>query len=261
MRKRVVCNNNWVKTQGRLGTLTMYLATNGFRITGAAGLATVLIGIVISFFYPPLPGALPEGFSLSVIALEFTSSLSSASALFQGDLAMIHRYQTGHSIDMMYLVAYGAFLGFANLSGWYVRRRALSLIGIIAAGIASSADFAENLHLMQLTQALQGSGSAPDFWLLRLFVSTKFLMISVSLLCLVPLLWNRGWLGRGFCASSILIAPCTLLTLSGFFQFSNAMAGSILVAWVCLLVWVLKVRNGLPDTTDRHSETLGTQAS
>lgn len=239
----------------------MYLATNGFRLTGVSGLATALIGIVISFFYPPLPGELPEGFSLSVIALEFTSSLSNARALFEGELAMIHRYQTGHNIDMIYLVAYGAFLGFANLSGWYAQRRALSLIGIIAAGIASSADFAENLHLMQLSQTLLGSGSAPDFWLLRLFVSTKFLMISVSLLCLVPLLWNRGWLGRIFCASSALIAPCTLLTLTGFFQFSSPMTGLILVAWVSLLLWVLKVRNGLTDTTDRHTETLGTQVS
>ncbi|TNC88335.1 MAG: hypothetical protein CSH49_11975 [Alcanivorax sp.] len=239
----------------------MYLATNGFRLTGATGLAVILLGIVISFFYPSLPGQLPEGFSLSIIALEFSSTLANASSLFEGNLALVHRYQTGHSIDMLYLITYGAFLGFANLSGWYTQRRALSLIGIISAGIAASADFAENLQLMQLTQALLGNGSAPDFWLLRLFVSTKFLMISVSLLCLVPLLWNRGWLGRIFCTSTLLLAPCTLLTLLGNFEFSSPMTGLIMLAWICLLLWALKVRNGLPNTSDGEPEALGTQTS
>ena len=189
------------------------------------------------------------GFSLSIIALEFTPSLSEASALFNGDNTLIHTYQFGHTLDMAYLVAYGLFLAFANLSGWYLQRRALSLIGIIAAGIASSADFAENLQLMQLTQALLGSGSAPDFWLLRLFVSTKFLMICVSMLCLLPMMWQQAWLGKTFCLATLLLAPSTILTLTGQFQFSNAMSGLILLAWICLLLWMIKVRNGIGDAT------------
>lgn len=227
-------------------------------MTAAVGLIAMALGILITFYYPPLPGTVDAGFSLSIIALEFTPSLSEASALFNGDNTLIHTYQTGHSLDMAYLITYGLFLAFANLSAWYLQRRALSLIGIIAAGIASSADFAENLQLMQLTQALLGSGSAPDFWLLRLFVSTKFLMICVSMLCLLPMMWQRAWLGKTFCLATLLLAPSTLLTLTGNFQFSNAMSGFILLAWICLLVWMIKVRNGIPES-EAHSKPLAKQ--
>ena len=224
----------------------MLTANKGFRITAIVGLAALILGILVSIYYPPLPGAADAGFSFSILALEFTPSLSAATALFRGDSALIFTYQTGHTLDMIYLLAYGAFLAMANLSAWYLQRRAISLIGIIAAGIASSADFAENLHLMQLTEALLGSGSAPDFWLLRLFVSTKFLMINVSLLCLLPMMWQRGWYGKVFSLSTLLLAPATIMTLTGHFQFSNATAGLILVAWTTLLVWLIKIRHGVP---------------
>ncbi len=210
----------------------------------------VVLGILVTFYYPPLPGAMVEGFSLSIIALEFAPSLSTASALFNGDTSLIHTYQTGHQLDMAYLLSYGAFLALANLTAWHLQQRGLSLIGVIAAGIASSADFAENLQLMQLTQALLGSGSAPDFWLLRMFVSTKFLMITVSLLCLLPIMWQRQWLGKIFCAATLLAAPATLLTLSGYYHFSGAMGGLIMVAWICLLIWVIKARNGVKLSVD-----------
>ncbi|RLU00257.1 hypothetical protein [Ketobacter sp.] len=226
----------------------MLSANQGFRITAAVGLLVLALGILVSFYYPPLPGAADAGFSLSIIALEFTTSLASSTALFNGNSTLIYTYQTGHLLDMFYLAAYGAFLGLANLSAWYCQRRALSLIGIIAAGIAASADFAENLQLMQLTQGLLGNGSAPDFWLLRLFVTTKFLMITVSLLCLLPLMWHRGRLGKAFCLSTLLLVPSTLLTLLGYFAFSSAMCGLIMVAWLCLLIWMVRQRNSATST-------------
>jgi len=233
----------------------MFSATKGFRFTGAAGLIVILLGILLSFFYPAGAGNIPPEFSASIIALEFSSSFSDASLLFDDDTALIQRFHTGHQLDMLFLMAYSAFLAFANLGGWYAQRRTLSLIGIIAAGIAASADCAENLQLMQITDALLGSASAPDFWLMRLYVSTKFLMISISMLCLIPLLWNQGFLGKTFCAATLLLAPATLMTLSGYFLFSSAMTLMTAVAWLCLLLWALKVRNGLPGSLDEAQDS------
>lgn len=196
-----------------------------------------------------------EGFYMSVLALEFSTTLSAAASLFNGDEALIHTYETAHTLDMLYLVAYGAFLGMANLGAWYLQRRALNLIGIIAAGVAASADFAENLQLMQLTQALLGSGSPPDFWLLRLFVSTKFLMVCVSLLCLLPMMWPQGWLGKSFSVATLLLAPSTLLTLLGYYHFSIPMIAFIMVAWISLQVWMVKMRNR-GDVTEMQDKGL-----
>lgn len=231
----------------------MISATKGFRITAAAGFTVILLAIILSFFYPANVDNTPQGFSAPIIALEFSTSLSDASQLFADDTRLINRFHTGHQLDMLFLVSYGAFLAFANLSSWYTQRRAISLIGIIAAGIAASADVAENLQLMQLTGALLGTGSAPDFWLLRLFTSTKFLMICASMLCLIPLLWERGLLGRLYTACTLLLTPATLLTLTGYYEFSSAMALLTVIAWVCILIWVLKVRNGVDSipSTDK----------
>lgn len=219
----------------------------------------ILLAVIMSYFYPAHAGAMKAGFSHPIIALEFASSFSDANLLFADDTALIQRFQIGHQLDMLFLVAYGAFLACANLGAWYCKKGGLSLIGIIAAGVAASSDCAENLQLMQLTEALLGQGGAPDFWLLRLFVSTKFLMISISMLCLVPLMWNRGWLGGIFASATVLLAPATLLTLSGYFIFSSAMTSLTVLAWICLLLWALKMRNGLPSV--KNTATLKAQTS
>jgi len=216
-----------------------------FRISACCGIAVVVLAWISTYYYVPLPGALATGFDSPILALEFAPTFSYAAALFADNQQLVLRYQWGHWLDMAFLVSYGLFLIMANLGAWRLQRQQLSLIGMIAAGVAMSADVAENLQLMQLTQALQGSAGAPDFWLLRLFASTKFLLICVALLCLIPLLKNQAWRGRLFAATSLSAAPLTVATLSGQFQFSAPMMVCIGLAWACLLLAVIILQHQL----------------
>jgi hypothetical protein len=236
-------------------------ATKGFRYASAAGFVVILISVVISFFYQPSVPNLPPEFDTPILALEFASSLSDASHLFGDDAKLIRKFQVGHQLDMVFLIAYGAFLWFANLAAWRVQRKTLSLIGMICAIIAASADAAENTQLMQLTDTLLGTSSAPDFWLLRLFASTKFLFISASMLCLIPMLWQQGFIGRLYSGASLLLPAATVLTVSGQFQFATPMIIITVLAWSCLLVCLLQSRHGFPPLQRANAETASAHAS
>jgi hypothetical protein len=132
---------------------------------------------------------MPAVFTSPILALEFASSLTEVRPLFGDASELIRRVHIGHYIDMVFLCAYGAFLSLANIGAWAQWGRFIN--GAIAAVIASLADFAENILLMQLTGALLSVAAAPNFILLQFFVSFKFLAIAFSMTCLVPVLWQQ----------------------------------------------------------------------
>ncbi len=235
---------NQVRTSRPLNTLRNAALASPFMIVLVLGM---------NAFYPVTLPTLPAGYFTPILAIEFVASLAHAQALFAGDTALLARTQTGHWIDMGFLLAYGSFLALANLGCWQWQRRRVSLAGAGFAVLAALADCAENLQLLQLGNALQGTSAPPDFSLLRLCVDTKFAGIALSMLCLVPLLWPHGWAGKGFASVSALLAPVTLaaLTLVGTPATNplvEVMAGLIVPGWILLLVWLVRIRKVLqPD--------------
>ncbi|MGB3622878.1 hypothetical protein FT643_02565 [Ketobacter sp. MCCC 1A13808] len=212
-----------------------------FRYSGAAGILIILLSIVIALFYRFDVANPSTEFRIPVLALEFAGSLSQASTLLGTDPAMIRNYDIGHHLDLVFALVYSAFLLFANMGAWSSERNALNLVGIICAAVACSADWAENWQLLQLTDALLGVGAAPDFWLLRLFASTKFLFISISMLCLCPYLWSKGALAKAYCVASCVLPAVTLCTLLGLFRLSGIMILLTSIAWLALFILVIRI--------------------
>src|SRR3990167_8547921 len=181
-----------------------------FRAATGVGLLVLTVGVALLFIYPHHLDSLPPGFVTPILAIEFVTSLPDAQALFANNAGLVAQVQTGHWIDMGFLCTYGSFLVLVNLGFWRRQRRALNLLGAFAALIAASADLAENLNLLQLGEALLGLSAPPDFWLLRLYVDTKFLGICVALLCLALPLWQLDRIGKTFALVSFLLAPVSL---------------------------------------------------
>ncbi|HVK99563.1 MAG TPA: hypothetical protein VM553_07125 [Dongiaceae bacterium] len=223
-----------------------------FRAATAAGVLVLIVGVALLFIYPPYLETLPPGFSTPILALEFVTSLVDAQALVGNDPEVVAQMQTGHWVDMGFLCVYGALLALTNLGFWKRLRRPLSLVGVFAALIASSADLAENINLLQLGEALQGLSAPPDFWLLRLYVATKFLGISAALLCLALPLWQQGRIGKAFALVSFLLVPMTVVGLSGPPVLAEAMGSLIALDWILLLVWLLR-RGKNTDTVPLQS--------
>jgi hypothetical protein len=140
---------------------------------------------------------------------------------------------------MLFLVAYGAMLFFANHGAWLWHKRRIYLVGAALALIAGLADFGENLLLMQLNDALRVGGDAPDFSQLRVLVSGKFIAITLATVCLLPALWPRGILGKCYAAAAVVTVPTTVLTIAGWFDFASAMMLATAVAWLSLWVFML----------------------
>lgn len=220
-----------------------------FRAAAAAGLLVAAIGIVLVIVYPQRLETLPPGYYTPILAIEFVTSLPEAQTLFANNATLVARTQTGHWVDMAFLFAHGAFLALANLGFWKRQRRPLNLVGVFAAMIAASADLAENQYLLQLGEALQGLSAPPDFWLLRLYVTTKFLGICVAMLCLSLPLWQQGRVGKAFALVTLVLVPVSLGGVSGLPALTEAMAGLIALGWVLLLVWLLRTGKNLPPAT------------
>jgi hypothetical protein len=206
---------------------------------------------------------MPAGISSPILALEFASSLTEVRTLFGGDSELIRRVHIGHYLDMAFLCAYGAFLSLANIGAWQQRGRFINIIGAIAAVIASLADFAENILLMQLTGALLSVAVAPNFILLQFFVTFKFLAIAFSMACLVPALWQQAIVekkvekkvekrggekvgkiaGKVFGVATVLAFITTLLTVIGYHGASTTMMMATVVAWLALWIYLLQARS------------------
>ncbi len=168
------------------------------------------------------------------------------------DPALIRNYDIGHRLDLAFALVYSAFLLFAHMGAWKNERNNLNLIGMICAAVACTADWAENWQLLQLTDALLGLGAAPDFWLLRLFASTKFLFIAISMLCLCPYLWSKGFLAKSYCMTTFALTLATCCTLIGLFRFSGLIVLLTSFAWIALLGFVLRAARGCPRLNQVH---------
>lgn len=222
-------------------------ALRHFRLAALTSLPLLALAALMFLFYPPALPTLPAGFITPILALEFTDSLEAARALLGNDAALIARVQTGHWIDMGFLLSYGAFLALANLGCWYWQPRPVSLAGLVLALLAAGADSLENGQLLHLGRALLEDTAAPDFGLLRLCVVTKFAAIALSLLCLVPRLRPANGPGKLFGLVSIALALVTLpaLTLSLVNPASappllEIMGVLIVPGWILLLVWLVR---------------------
>lgn len=224
----------------------------GLRAAAACGGLVLLLAIVLLFFYPPTLDTLPTGFRTPVLALGFTPSMGAAHALFGNDLALVQQVQTGHWLDMLFLLFWGAFLALPNAVMWLRYRHWSSLVGITAAVVAAVADVMENGQLLQLGTALLDQGPAPDFDLLRQCVEFKFLAISIAMLFLGRGLFRFGLLGKVFAVISLMLVPVTLLGLNGNPAMIETMGLLTALGWLVLLVWLLSVRNGLPATSAAH---------
>lgn len=221
---------------------TANLAAREFHAAMVAGAVVVLLAIALAFFYPPTLATLPQGFHTPILAIEFVASLAEAEAIFAGDADLVQQVQTGHRIDMAFLLAYGAFLLLLNLGFWRWQRRPLNLAGALAAVIAAVADSVENLHLLQLGEALRGNSAPPDFAWLRVLVASKFIGIAVSLLCLGHAMWHQGRLGKLFACISIVLAPISLGAITGNGLMMEACGLLLVAGWVCLLAWLVRMR-------------------
>lgn len=222
----------------------MESALKGFRCAGVAGVLIILSSFLVSHYYPMEAATSHSDLRapIPIIALEFSASLPQAASLLGEDSQLIRTFDIGHHLDLVFALIYAAFLGFANVGAWHSERRSTNVFGMISAAFACTADWAENWLLLQLTDALLGVGAAPDFWLLRLFASTKFLCISISMLCLCPYLWNKGALARAYCLAAFALPLATFLTVLGMMSFSNLMVLLTSVAWLLLLIIVLRAR-------------------
>lgn len=217
----------------------------GFRYAGNAGILLLLFIVVLSFYYLPELKQIPSGFHIPILALEFSTSLPEATQLFNHDRALIETYHVGHKLNMLVLLLYATLLICSHIGANHVRRNAIALFGIITALLGASADYAENKLLMQLTEALLDRGAAPDFWLLRLFVSIKFTCLTLSMICLMPFLWRQGRIGKLFCLATLPLPFFTLLTLIGYYSFSTALAANFFFSWLVLCAWLLSIRKGI----------------
>ena len=224
----------------------------GLRTAAACGGLVVLIAIALAFFYPASLDSLPTGFRTPILAIEFTMSLADARAIMGADQALVEQVQIGHWVDMVFLLAYSAFLALPNGVMWLRYRHWSSLAGMIAACVAAVADAAENGKLLQLGNALLGDAPPPDFALLRLFVGIKFLAISIAMLCLGRTLFRFDTLGKVFAVISLVLVPVTMLGLEGNPAMIEAMGLLTALGWLVLLVWLLRARNGLPEPSIQH---------
>jgi hypothetical protein len=202
---------------------------------------SIALALLLNRFYLPFLDTTPQPFTSSILALEFAGSLADVRALFVGHDDAIDSFHRGHFVDMLFLVAYGAMLFFANHGAWLWHKRRIYLVGAALALLAGLADCSENLLLMQLQDALQAGGNAPDFSQLRLFVAGKFIAIALAMVCLLPALWPRGVVGKCYAAAVAVAVPATLLTVSGWFNFASAMLLATAVAWLSLWVFMLVI--------------------
>lgn len=216
------------------------------RAAIVSGIFMVLITITMSQFYPAHLDTLPEGFITPILAIEFMASHTEARQIFADNRDLIAQVQTGHWIDMIFLLSYCAFLALPNILFWLRQRHWSSIAGIMAAVIAAVADAAENWKLLQAGNALLGENVPPDFSLLRLYMGTKFLAISISMLCLSRSLFQQGTLGKIFASLSLVLVPVTMIGLDGNPVMIEAMTGLIVVAWITLFIWLVRTRNGFP---------------
>jgi hypothetical protein len=227
----------------------MLSAKNLFLVATIAGGALLLLSIAMTRAYPSTVPNLPPEFTSAVLALEFSGSLAEVDALFDGDRGTIMQFHRGHYVDMVYLGVYTVFLAGANLAYWRLQGRLSGLLGMLAAVGAGIADCAENLLLMQVTDALLHQAAAPSFLLLRVLVSSKFVLIGIAMLSLVPSLWRQHSLGKIYSLATAAMIAATTLTLAGYYVASSAMMLATAVAWLALWLVVLQCYKGFRLST------------
>lgn len=177
-----------------------------------AALAVVSIAVVLQVVMPT-EAPLERGYVTPILALELARSESDV-AFLSGDGEAAERraaFDRGHVVDMAFPFAYG---GLILLLLWPAVREGDSLAraGAVFAAITVPTDIAENLTLMQLTDAL-GAGGAIEGLLGTLFIATwaKWIALALALAALGAVTWSRSKL---LAVPLFFALPVTLATVA-----------------------------------------------
>lgn len=211
----------------------------------AAGVATLIISLIIMPLFPSSAAADVSGYGSPVIAFEFARTPADLAAVFGLDsdpfrASRMAMMDDGNRLDFLFMAVYslfGAMFGFAVRS----RRAGLGTVILVAAIIAGIADAVETRTLLSIT-AQMGEGIAVPVGLATLWlpVTIKFTALAVSVLCAGLYMASRAkpiWIALG--ALTVLAALMSVPALLATASYGALLSLSIGIGWIVMLAYAL----------------------
>ena len=190
-------------------------AKNLLLVTGAAGLATLILGITL-FLTFPTKAKLSEGYSTPIVAFVFAKTPDDLSFLVGNESPAVeirNKIFRGQQLDMVFPFAYGSLLA---LSLWCLARAGekSAWLGIVFSLGIIPADIRENLVLFDLLSALE-KGQTVTALLTMLYpvmwIKWGCLMLGAGFLCFGAFRQKMPYTGM-LAGMTAIILPLTWLT-------------------------------------------------
>lgn len=189
--------------------MNSYFNRHPYAKIGLLAIPVVVLIVLMGFYFPEFK---PEGFPNFIVAFEFAKSLNDLDLLLSPlSPAEIEKIDIGNYIDFGYMVIYSLFLLLFFRKTWKIYGNRFLLAGIPLSIIILTADFYENILLLEITNAYSKNGivaglqpildrlqivtwikwgglAVAFLFLFFVFIKGKFLSKIAAVFCLLPII-------------------------------------------------------------------------
>lgn len=209
----------------------------------AAGVATLIMVILIMPYFPTEAAADVSGYGSPVIAFEFARTPADLIAVFGADTDVnradrIAMMDQGNRWDFLFMTVYSLF---GVMFGLAVRRTrvALGTIIVIAATVAGIADAVETRTLLAITAQITDGIAAPlglaSLWIP---VTIKFFALALSILCAgLFLSTHEAVIWKALRALTVLAALMSVPALLAPTSLGWLLTLSVGIGWIVMLAY------------------------
>ena len=187
-----------------------------FIFSGIAGIAVIIMSIILMFVFPQKAARFPEGFFTPVIAFEFINTSNEVEAFFgpAGEReSMAARMDLGNKLDYLYMALYCIFLfSYAFIMKKEDGTKAMTLAMAFCIFIFF-ADAMENIQLLSITDSMGNSDLSNELFLLKIFTWLKWGGLSVFFILVVPAWRRAGGFGRFLALWAIITLAAAIAAL------------------------------------------------
>lgn len=182
-----------------------------FMKAGYAGIAVILVSIILMAVNPPKAVRLPGGFFTPVVAFEFIKTESEVYDLFGHDdtparAGLVREMEVGTYVDFFYMAVYSLFLLLVAFTCRRLTGERWFLSGSFIVLFILLSDFGENIQLLAVMSRLSSGGFGAELVRLNYLTWAKWGGLTCLFISLIPFFRRSGGLGRSISLISFLSA-------------------------------------------------------
>lgn len=218
-----------------------------FLLSGAIGVAVIVIGVVVTITSPGRSAELNKGFYTPVLALEFASESEDIFRIFIDQssavrVEIVRAMTISTYIDFLFLVLYGAFLfSFSVVCESLTGNRLYFLIALISL-FAPLFDMLENLQMLSIMEQLENEGLFFELQFLQFSTWVKWGVLTLVFLLLVPFLYASGKFGRFLSLFAFIPLILGVLAFQDPGVWNELFALSIMLMFVFMIIFSFTYR-------------------